>query len=108
LPLIGREIISRAGLDPRAAAAPAGLAVFGRMLRAFPLTVTGIGDASRCQVHRGGIDVAAVDPASMQVAAPGRLFACGEALDVDAPCGGFNLHWAWTSGLIAGKAVAQR
>lgn len=108
LPLIGREIVARAGLDPRASAVPAGLPAFGRMLRAFPLTVTGIGDVSRCQVHRGGIDVAAVDAATMQVAAPGRLFACGEALDVDAPCGGFNLHWAWTSGLLAGKAVAKR
>ena len=108
LPLIGRELVARAGLDARAAAAPAGLPAFGRMLRAFPLTVTGIGDASRCQVHRGGIDVAALDPATMRVAAPGRLFACGEALDVDGPCGGFNLHWAWTSGLLAGKAVAKR
>ncbi|WP_082673234.1 NAD(P)/FAD-dependent oxidoreductase [Hugonella massiliensis] len=68
----------------------------------------GGGGGSGWQVRRGGRGGAALDPAAMRVAAPGRLFACGEALDVDGPCGGFNLHWAWTSGLLAGKAVAQR
>lgn len=35
------------------------------------------------------------------------LFACGEALDQDADCGGFNLAWAWLSGLRAGRAAAK-
>ena len=35
------------------------------------------------------------------------LFACGEALDVDAGCGGFNLSWAWKSGLVAGAAAGM-
>ena len=35
------------------------------------------------------------------------LFAAGEALDVDAPCGGYNLHWAWSSGLLAGVSAAR-
>ena len=34
------------------------------------------------------------------------LFACGEALDVDADCGGFNLAWAWRSGQVAGASAA--
>ena len=34
------------------------------------------------------------------------LFACGEALDVDADCGGFNLTWAWLSGQVAGANAA--
>ena len=34
------------------------------------------------------------------------LHVVGEALDVDAPCGGYNLHWAWASGLLAGAAAA--
>ena len=32
-----------------------------------------------------------------------RLFACGEVLDVDGNCGGYNLQWAWASGIIAGR-----
>ena len=35
------------------------------------------------------------------------LYLCGEALDVDAPCGGYNLHWAWSSGLLAGLSIAR-
>jgi hypothetical protein len=34
------------------------------------------------------------------------LYAAGEALDIDARCGGYNLHWAWTSGILAGVAAA--
>ena len=33
------------------------------------------------------------------------LFACGELLDVDGDCGGFNLQWAWASGLLAGQLL---
>ena len=35
------------------------------------------------------------------------LYILGEALDVDGPCGGYNLHWAWTSGMLSGKALAH-
>jgi predicted flavoprotein YhiN len=31
------------------------------------------------------------------------LFACGEVLDIDGPCGGYNLQWAWASGHLAGR-----
>ena len=35
------------------------------------------------------------------------LFACGELLDIDGDCGGFNLTWAWASGILAGKKCAE-
>ena len=35
------------------------------------------------------------------------LYLCGELLDVDGRCGGYNLQWAWTSGQIAGTAAAR-
>ncbi|RNM38014.1 NAD(P)/FAD-dependent oxidoreductase, partial [Eggerthella sinensis] len=59
-------------------------------------------------VHRGGCDVAAFDPRTCEARALPGLHVVGEALDVDAPCGGFNLHWAWASGLAAGRAAAER
>lgn len=33
------------------------------------------------------------------------LYACGEVLDVDGDCGGYNLQWAWSSGFVAGKSA---
>ncbi|MFQ7062517.1 MAG: hypothetical protein ACLRQY_07270 [[Clostridium] leptum] len=32
--------------------------------------------------------------------------ACGELLDIDGDCGGYNLQWAWSSGFVAGKSAA--
>ncbi|MBQ8943945.1 MAG: NAD(P)/FAD-dependent oxidoreductase, partial [Clostridia bacterium] len=32
-----------------------------------------------------------------------NLFFAGEIIDVDGRCGGFNLQWAWSSGLTAGE-----
>jgi hypothetical protein len=35
------------------------------------------------------------------------LFFCGELLDVDGICGGYNLQWAWSSGHVAGRCAAE-
>jgi predicted flavoprotein YhiN len=35
------------------------------------------------------------------------LYACGEVLDIDGDCGGFNLQWAWSSGILAGRSAAE-
>ena len=69
--------------------------------------VEGIGDADQCQVRRGGFDVADFDARTMRACAVPGLYAAGEALDVDGPCGGYNLHWAWSSGLLAGRSAAE-
>ena len=72
------------------------------------LPVTGLGDVRQCQVHRGGVSVRAVDDRTCEVRRVPGLYVVGEALDVDAACGGFNLHWAWASGLLAGWSAAER
>ena len=36
------------------------------------------------------------------------LYAAGEILDVDGPCGGYNLQWAWASALLAARAMHER
>lgn len=76
------------------------------LLKGLPFRVTGLAHPELAQVTRGGIAVGQLDPTSLAVAALPGLFACGEALDVDADCGGFNLSWAWKSGLVAGASAA--
>lgn len=78
------------------------------MLKGMRLTVKGIGDERQCQVRRGGFPVERFSPATCEAFDVPGLFVTGEALDVDAPCGGFNLHWAWASGMLAGRAAADR
>jgi len=73
----------------------------------FTFEVTGTRGFGHAQVTAGGADVRAFDPETMaSFIAPG-LYACGEALDVDGGCGGFNLHWAWASGILAGQSAAS-
>lgn len=107
LPQIGRVVLDQAGLEPSAPLLEGDLPALGRALSAFALTVDGIGDARQCQVLRGGLAVDRFDPQTMGSRLDAGLFAAGEALDVDAPCGGYNLHWAWASGLLAARSAAR-
>ena len=71
------------------------------------LLVTGTADEKRAQVTAGGIDVGALDASTLAHPGTPGVFACGEAVDVDGACGGFNLAWAWKSGMVAGAAAAR-
>lgn len=83
------------------------IAVIAKAIKSFELEVKGIGDAGQCQVQRGGFCSGSVNAKTMESSAVSGLYLCGEALDVDAPCGGYNLHWAWSSGLLAGLSIAR-
>ncbi len=108
LPAVARAACKQAGLRAESPLGRDDVPALARALKAFPLEVRGVGDARQCQVTRGGFAVEAFDPATMEARALPGLFVVGEALDVDAPCGGHNLHWAWASGLLAGAAAAKR
>lgn len=79
------------------------------ILKHFKLNATGLAEQRSAQVMRGGIDISAVHADDLSLTSPGRknLFACGEALDIDADCGGFNLAWAWLTGLRAGASAVR-
>ena len=76
-------------------------------MKALPLKVVGPTDTDHAQVTRGGLCTDQFDPTTLASYGHPWFFACGEALDVDADCGGFNLAWAWKSGMVAGKAAAE-
>ncbi len=106
LPLIARAVLRKAGLSPDEKPVESELLAFHRVLRGFSLEVRGIGDKKLCQVHRGGVDISAIDPHTMQLKTCPNLYVAGEMIDVDGPCGGYNLHWAWISGIVAGRAAS--
>ncbi|MDQ5983046.1 MAG: 3-dehydro-bile acid delta(4,6)-reductase [Eubacteriales bacterium SKADARSKE-1] len=56
------------------------------------------------QVMSGGVSLCEINHETMESLKVKNLYFCGEILDVDGDCGGFNLYWAWLSGLIAGEA----
>jgi predicted flavoprotein YhiN len=69
-------------------------------------SVTGAGSFRNSQVSVGGVPVGEVDPLSMESRLIPGLFLVGETLDVAGPCGGFNLHFAFGSGYMAGTYLA--
>ena len=54
------------------------------------------------QVTAGGVLTEGFDPGTMESKLVPGLYACGEVLDIDGDCGGYNLQWAWSSGRMAG------
>lgn len=107
LPPVARAVCGVAGVAYDGASDSAYLDRVDSALRTFPLICRGIGDPRLCQVHRGGIAVRSCDSTTLGLRGAYGLYAAGEALDVDAPCGGYNLHWAWASGMIAGQSAAR-
>lgn len=59
------------------------------------------------QVTAGGAVTAEFDPKTMESRLIPGLYACGEVLDVDGDCGGYNLQWAWSSGVAAGRSAGE-
>jgi len=59
------------------------------------------------QVTAGGILTEEFDPETMESKRIPGLYACGEVLDIDGDCGGYNLQWAWSSGRLAGVSAGR-
>ena len=103
---LGRMLVKQAGLN---GAQPIGELPDGALerlvplLRDFPLPLRGTEGFDQAQVTAGGLRTADFDPATLESRIQPGLFACGELLDVDGDCGGFNLQWAWSSGRLAGR-----
>lgn len=74
-------------------------------LHALTVTPAGTEGLARAEVCSGGVDTAEVHPQSMESRLVPRLHITGELLDVTGRLGGYNLHWAWASGLAAGRAA---
>ncbi len=77
------------------------------VLRQFTLRAEGIKGFDSAQVTAGGLDVADFDPQTMESKLVRGVYAAGEMLDVDGTCGGFNLMFAFGSGLIAARACVE-
>lgn len=75
-------------------------------IKSLEFEVSGCSSWNSAQVTAGGIHGSCVDEDLQSVRDRG-LFFCGEILDADGDCGGYNLQWAWSSGLWAGKNCAR-
>ncbi len=74
-----------------------------RLLAQTPLTIIGHDGFKMAMITRGGVSLKEIDPNTMQSKIIKGLYFCGEVVNLDGPCGGYNLQWAFSSGNLAGK-----
>ncbi|QSZ43080.1 aminoacetone oxidase family FAD-binding enzyme [Sulfurimonas aquatica] len=68
-----------------------------------PLSVTGHDGFKMAMITRGGVSLKDINPKTMQSKLVNGLYFCGEVMNLDGPCGGYNLQWSFASGYLAGK-----
>jgi hypothetical protein len=74
-----------------------------QLLKKLPLSIEAAAPIEGATITRGGVSTAEIDPTTMQSKICPGLFFAGEIIDVDGPCGGYNLQIAWSTGALAGK-----
>ena len=103
---LGRMLVRYARLDaaaPLTSLSDMQLDAAVHAVKGFSLRVTGTEGFDSAQVTAGGIRTSGFNPETLQSWFMPRLFVCGELLDIDGDCGGYNLQWAWASGRLAGR-----
>ena len=78
------------------------LSQLAQTVKQFEVSLTEPMGMDCAQVTAGGIETNQFAPETMESRLVPGLYACGEVLDIDGDCGGYNLQWAWSSGLLAG------
>ena len=109
-PRLGRVLCKAAGINGGAAISEVTdrqLEALCRQVREFTLPITGTCGFDQAQVTAGGLRTGEFDPRTMESRLVPGFYACGEVLDVDGDCGGFNLQWAWASGRLAGRLLSN-
>jgi predicted Rossmann fold flavoprotein len=78
------------------------------LLTTLPLQINAVEDWDKAMVTHGGVALQKINPQTLESNLTRGLFFAGEVLDIAGPCGGFNLQWAFSSGHLAGAAVAAK
>ena len=105
---LGREVVKEAGISLHAPIRQLEdweLEKACRTARELEIPLTEPMGMDSAQVTAGGIVTAEFDENTMESKLVPGLYACGEVLDIDGDCGGYNLQWAWSSGRLAGESA---
>lgn len=73
-----------------------------KILAWTPFTIIGHDGFKQAMITRGGVELNEIDSKTMQSKIVEGLYFCGEVVNIDGPCGGYNLQWAFSSGFLAG------
>lgn len=76
-----------------------------KTLTDFQIKILSAHTLDHAQVCSGGIPLTEINSKTLESLKVKNLYFTGEIIDIDGDCGGYNLGWAWMSGIIAGKNV---
>ena len=75
------------------------------LLSNYKLKVQSVRDINEAHFTAGGVSTKEIDPKTLESKILDNLYFCGEVIDIDGDCGGYNLQWAWSSGAVVGMSV---
>jgi predicted Rossmann fold flavoprotein len=107
---VGQELAKSFGIDrqrPVAGITDAELKKMTAGIKSQKFEVSGLSSFENAQVTSGGIPLSEVTVQTMESKICSGLYMAGELLHVNGDCGGYNLHWAWATGLCAGSSAAK-
>ena len=107
---LGRVLTQAAGISPQRMISELScqqLQEAAAQVKHFEVCLTEPLGMDAAQVTAGGICTSEFDGNTMESRLVPGLYACGEVLDIDGDCGGYNLQWAWSSGRLAGACAGK-
>ena len=107
---LAEYVLERAGIDGQKPASELGskeLVAIANGLRNLSFVPCGRKGWKEAQVTKGGVSLKEIDMGTMESKVCPGLYFAGEVIDYDGPCGGYNLHNAWLTGIKAGKDMAN-
>ena len=104
-----KELFGDSVLEVKAAQLPkkVNLAI-QRLLTECPVEVIGTAGFEKAMVTRGGVDLKNINPKTMESKIIEGIYFAGEFINLDGPCGGFNLQWAFSSGYLVGESIFHK
>lgn len=104
---LGQMLLKECGISPLSAESDtlniSELEKIAKKIKDWRFFVMGTMPWDNAQVTSGGVELSEINPETMESRLVKNLYVTGEVLDIDGPCGGYNLQWAWASGSLAGS-----
>ena len=107
---LGQYVLGRCGISASLPASKLGkkeILLLAKELKELSFTVDYVIGKEQSQATSGGALLSEFDTKTLESKKHSGLYCIGEALDCVGDCGGYNLHWAWATAYIAGKAVSK-
>lgn len=108
--MLGQVILKKVSIDMNSYIknlTKANITKIAGLIKAFPLDVKGDYGFERSQVTVGGVSLTEVDNETLEIRKMPNAYVCGEIIDVDGECGGYNMQWALASGYLVGKKISE-